>query len=139
MSVQTTISAATRSADGALLRLALKADAVITGANALAYLAAFAVLDSWLGVPTEALLGVGAFLAVYSALVWKLATRPSMPAPAVAAVIAGNVLWAVDSLIALGLDWFSPTLAGQVVIAVQAVGVAGFAAIQYLALRRVGG
>jgi hypothetical protein len=139
MSVQTTISAATRSADGALLRLALKADAVITGANAFAYLAAFAVLDSLLGVPTAALLGVGAFLAVYSVLVWTLATRPSMPAPAVAAVIAGNVLWAVDSLIALGLDWFSPTLAGQVVIAVQAVGVAGFAAIQYLGLRRQGG
>jgi hypothetical protein len=139
MSVQTTISAATRSADGALLRLALKADAVITGANALAYLAAFAVLDSWLGVPTAALLGVGAFLAVYSGLVWRLATRPSMPTPAVAAVIAGNALWAVDSLIVLALDTFSPTLAGQVVIAVQAVGVAGFAAIQYLGLRRQGG
>jgi hypothetical protein len=139
MSVQTTISAATRSADGALLRLALKADAVITGANALAYLAAFAVLDSWLGVPTAALLGVGAFLAIYSGLVWRLATRPSMPTPAVAAVIAGNALWAVDSLIVLALDAFSPTLAGQVVIAVQAVGVAGFAAIQYLGLRRQGG
>jgi Na+/proline symporter len=134
MSVQTTLSPTT--ADGALLRFALKADAVITGINALAYLAAFAVLDSWLGVPTAALLGVGAFLAVYAGLVWRLATRASMPAPAVAAVIAGNVLWAVDSLIALGLDWFSPTIAGQVVIAVQAVGVAGFAAIQYVGLRR---
>jgi hypothetical protein len=109
---------------------------VITGINALAYLAAFAVLDSLLGVPTAALIGVGAFLAVYAALVGRLATRPAVPVPAVAAVIAGNVLWAVDSLIALGLDWFSPTLGGQIVIAVQAVGVAGFAAIQYLGLRR---
>jgi hypothetical protein len=138
MSDQTTLSSAT-AADGALLRFALKADAAITGVNALAYLAAFAVLESWLGVPTAVLIGAGAFLAVYAGLVWRLATRPSMPVPAVAAVIATNVLWAVDSLIALGLDWFSPTLAGQVVIAVQAVGVAGFAALQYLGLRRRGG
>jgi hypothetical protein len=138
MSVQTTLSPAT-AADGALLRFALKADALVTGINAFVYLAAFAVLESWLGVPTALLIGVGAFLAVYAALVWRLATRPAMPAPAVAVVIAGNVLWAVDSLIALGLDWFSPTLAGQVVIAVQAVGVAGFAAIQYLGLRRQAG
>jgi hypothetical protein len=138
MSVQTTIATPT-TAGGGLLRFALKADAVITGLNALAYLAAFAVLESLLGVPTAALLGVGAFLAVYAALVWRLATRPTMPGPAIAAVIAFNVLWAVDSLIALGLDWFSPTLGGQIVIAVQAVGVAGFAAIQYLGLRRQAG
>jgi hypothetical protein len=138
MSDQTTLSNAT-AADGALLRFALKADAAITGVNALAYLAAFAVLESWLGVPTAVLIGAGAFLAVYAGLVWRLATRPSMPVSAVAAVIATNVLWAVDSLIALGLDWFSPTLAGQVVIAVQAVGVAGFAALQYLGLRRRAG
>ena len=43
---------------------------------------------------------------------------------------------AVDSFVALALDWFSPTLVGQVVIAVQAVGVAAFAALQYVGMRR---
>jgi hypothetical protein len=128
--------ASTRTATGSLLRFALTADAAVTGANALAYLAGATLLDAWLGVSTGMLLGVGAFLAVYAALVLRLATRPAMPRAAVAAVIAANALWAVDSLIALGFDWFSPTTAGQIVIAVQAVGVAALAALQYEGLRR---
>ena len=59
-----------------------------------------------------------------------------MPRAAVVTVIAANALWAVDSLLALALDWHEPTVAGQVVIAVQAVGCAAFAALQYLGLRR---
>ena len=57
-----------------------------------------------------------------------------MPRAAVVAVIAANALWVVDSLIALALDWFTPTTAGQVLIALQAVGVAGLAALQYVGL-----
>jgi hypothetical protein len=136
MTAQTITSATT--VDSPLLRFALKADAVVTGANAAVYAAAAPLLDSWLGVPTGVLLAIGAFLAVYAGLVYRLATRPAMPRGAVAAVIAANVVWAVDSVIALGLDWFSPTLAGQVVIAVQAAGVATFAALQYAGLRRAG-
>ena len=122
-------------AEGRLLRFALKLDAAVTGANALAYLAAFALLDGLLGIDAGVLVAVGAFLAVYAALVYRLATSATMPHAAVVGVIAANALWAVDSLIALGLDWFTPTTLGQVVIAVQAVGVAAFAALQYLGLR----
>jgi hypothetical protein len=134
MTAQTITSSPT--VDSPLLRLALKADAVVTGANAAVYVAAAPVLDSVLGIPAGVLLAVGAFLAVFAGLVFRLATRQAMPRAAVAAVIAANVVWAVDSLIALGLDLFSPTLAGQVVIAVQAVGVGAFAALQYAGLRR---
>jgi len=116
-----------------MLRFALKADAAVTGANAVAYLAGAPILADWLGLPTGVLLAVGAFLAVYAALVYRLATRPTMPKAAVAAVVAANVLWAADSLLALALDWFSPTVAGQIVIAVQAVGVAAFAVVQRVA------
>ena len=59
-----------------------------------------------------------------------------MPRAAVAGVIAANALWVVDSVIALAVDAWSPTVAGQVVIAVQALGVAGLATLQYLGLRR---
>jgi hypothetical protein len=123
-------------ATGKLLRFALTADAVLTGASAVLYMAAAPLLDDWLGLPAGLLVGVGAVLAVYAAFVYRLATRPAMPRAAVAAVIAANALWVVDSLIALGLDWFTPTTAGQVVIAVQAVGVAALAALQYEGLRR---
>ena len=53
-----------------------------------------------------------------------------------AAVITGNVMWALDSALLLEADWFSPTTAGQVVIALQAAGVAGLAALQYAGLCR---
>ena len=117
-----------------MLRFALKADAGVTGANAVAYLAGAPLLSGWLGIPTGVLLAVGAFLAVYAALVYRLATRAVMPRAAVTAVVAANALWAIDSLLLLALDWFSPTLAGQIVIAVQAVGVAAFAVIQAAAM-----
>jgi hypothetical protein len=125
-----------RHATGGLLRFALTLDGVATGANGVLYLAGAPLLDGWLGLPTEMLVAVGAFLIVYAALVLRLATRPEMPRVAVAAVIAANALWAIDSLIALALDWFTPTTVGQVLIAVQAVLVAGLAALQYVGLRQ---
>ncbi len=125
-----------RHATGGLLRFALTLDGVATGANGVLYLAGAPLLDGWLGLPTEMLMAVGAFLIAYAALVLRLATRPAMPRVAVVAVIAANVLWAVDSLIALALDWFTPTPVGQVLIAVQAVLVAGLAALQYLGLKQ---
>ncbi len=54
-------------------------------------------------------------------------------------MIAADVAWVAMSLGCLALDAFSPTTAGQVITAVQAVGVAGFAALQYVALRRQAG
>lgn len=123
-----------REAGGGLLKFALTLDGVVTGANGIALLAGAALLDEWLGLPASLLVAVGAFLTVYGGLVLELAGRPVKAA--VVAVIAANVVWAADTLLALALDWHDPTLAGQLVIAVQAVGCAGFAALQYLGLRR---
>ena len=117
-----------------LLRLVLVADAAVTGANAFAYLAGAVVLDSVLGVPTALLLVLGAFLAVYSGLVLRLAIRPARAG--VLAVVVANLVWAAASLLVLALDTFTPEPAGQVWIALQAVVVAGFAALQYIGLRR---
>jgi hypothetical protein len=123
-----------RQADGGLLRFALLLDGTVTGAMGVAFLAGAPLLDGWLGLPTSLIAAVGAFLAVYGVLVLRLAARPVRGA--VIAVIAANAIWAVDTLIALAVDWHEPTVAGQLVIAVQAVGCAGFAALQYLGLRR---
>jgi len=119
-----------------LLRFALAADAAITAANGVAYLAGFALLDGWLGVPGGFIAGVGAFLLLFAAYVGRLATRPQIPRAAATAVIAVNVVWAVDSVLLLIADGFGPTLAGQIVIGVQAAGVLGLAALQYAGLRR---
>jgi hypothetical protein len=133
----TTLIAPIRAAAGAdLLRVALKLDAAVTAVNGFVYLAGFALLDSVLGVPQALLIGVGAFLLVYAAFVRRLASAAQPNRVAVTAVIAANVLWAVDSVILLAVDGFSPTLAGQIVVAIQAAGVAGLAALQYAGLRR---
>jgi hypothetical protein len=125
-----------RDATGGLLRFALTLDGVGTGVNGVVYLAGAPLLDGWLGLPAGMLAAVGTALIVYAGLVLRLATRPAMPRVAVVAVIAANALWVVDSLIALSLDWFTPTTAGQVLIAAQAALVAGLAALQYVGLRR---
>jgi hypothetical protein len=119
-----------------LLRLVLKLDAAVTGANGVAYLLAAGPLADWLGVPDELLRSAGAFLVAYAAAVYLLATRPRMPRAAVLAVIVVNAGWALDSGLLLAVDGFSPSLAGQIAIAVQALGVAAFAALQYAGLRR---
>lgn len=122
--------------DAGLLRFALRLDATVSAANGIAYLALFWLLDGWLGVPGSFLVAVGAFFVAFAAFVGRLSTQASPHRGTVIAVIAGNALWVLDSALLLAADWFTPTTAGQVVIALQAVGVAGLAALQYLGLRR---
>jgi hypothetical protein len=128
--------ASTHQADAGLLRFALTADAVVTGANAVAYLAGAVVLDSFLGVPSGVLIALGAFLAAFAALVLRVATRPSIPRNAVVAIIDANIVWAAASVLLLALDTFTPTTVGQVWIALQAAAVGGFAVLQYVGLRQ---
>ena len=123
-------------ADAGLLRFALRLDAAVSAANGVAYLALFWLLDGWLGVPGGFLAAVGAFLVAFAAFLGRLGAQASPHRGAVIAVITANVLWALDSALLLAADWFSPTAAGQVVIALQALGVVALAGLQYAGLRR---
>ncbi|WP_395571322.1 hypothetical protein [Streptomyces sp. BK79] len=118
-----------------MLRRFLALDAVVTGTNAVAYLALSGPLGRFLGVDSGLLLGLGAFLAVYAGCVALLAARPEPPALAVRAVVEANLAWSAVSLAALGL-WLTPTTAGAVWTVLQALTVAGFALLQYAALRQ---
>jgi hypothetical protein len=117
-----------------MLRRFLALDAVVTGANALAYLALPGPLGRFLGVGSTLLLALGAFLAAYAAGVGLLAARRQPPALGVRAVVEANLAWTAVSLLALAL-WLSPSTAGAVWTVLQALTVAGFAALQYIALR----
>lgn len=117
-----------------MLRRFLALDAVVTGANAVAYLAASGPLGRLLGVRPGLLLILGAFLAVYAAGVALTAGRHRPPAPAVRVVVEMNLAWALLSFLALGL-WLTPTTAGTVWGVVQALTVAAFAGLQHAALR----
>ncbi|GGN87604.1 hypothetical protein GCM10011579_080560 [Streptomyces albiflavescens] len=118
----------------AALRRFLVLDALVTGANAVAYLAVSGPLGRLLGVGSGLLLELGLVLAVYAAGVGLLASRREPRAWAVRTVIETNLAWTVLSFVALAL-WLSPSTAGVVWVPLQALTVAGFAALQYGALR----
>ncbi|MEW2074467.1 hypothetical protein ACFZAG_07530 [Streptomyces sp. NPDC012403] len=117
-----------------MLRRFLALDAVVTGANAVAYLTLSGPLGRFLGAGSGLLLGLGAFLAVYAAGVGLLAARPHPPAPGVRIVVEANLAWTAVSLAALAL-WLTPTTAGAVWTVLQALTVAGFALLQHRALK----
>jgi hypothetical protein len=119
-----------------LLRLALKLDAIVTGANGAAYLIAAGPLGDLLGLSPALLRGTGGFLLAFAAAVWLTATRPSIPRPAVYAIVAANAVWAADSIVAAIAGWGTPETVGTVWIVLQAIVVAGFAELQLTGLRR---
>ena len=120
----------------AILRLVLRLDALVTGANGAVYLAAASVIDSSLGLSSTLLRPTGGFLLVFGAGVWYLSTGATISKPAVRALVAANAGWAAASLLVVATGTFSPTTAGSVWIAFQAAAVALFATVQVLALRR---
>ncbi|MFD6081389.1 hypothetical protein ACFWG5_38110 [Streptomyces hydrogenans] len=120
-----------------MVRRFLALDAVVTGANGLAYALASGPLGELLGVDSALLLGLGLFLTAFAAGVGWLASRPQPPALAVKLVVDANLLWAVLSLVALAA-WLDPTTAGLVWTPMQAGTVAGFAFLQWSALRAAG-
>ncbi|CAL9388045.1 hypothetical protein [Streptomyces pilosus] len=117
-----------------MLRRFLALDAAVTGANALAYLTLSGPLGRLFGAGSGLLLGLGAFLAVYTAGVALLAARPHPPTTGVRIVVEANLAWTAVSLAALAL-WLTPTAAGAVWTVLQALTVAGFAVLQHMALR----
>ncbi|WP_328874898.1 hypothetical protein OHT76_35210 [Streptomyces sp. NBC_00287] len=118
----------------AVLRRFLALDAVVTGANALAYLAASGPLGRLFGVDSTLLLELGVFLAVYAGGVGWLASRARPATFPVRVVIEANFAWAALSLLALAV-WLSPTATGAVWTVMQALTVAAFAALQHIALK----
>ncbi len=113
-----------------LLRLVLKLDAVVTGANGVAYLAAAGPLEDLFGVDAALQRPIGAFLVMFAAGVWLVATRPAISRGAVMAIAGANALWAVASLAFAIAGVSSPTTVGTVWIVLQALVVGGFASLQ---------
>ena len=119
-----------------MLRTVLRLDAVVTGANAVAYLVLAGPLSDLFGMPASALRAIGAFLAVFAIGVWAVAARAETSRPAAATVAVANLAWAAGSVGALIADAWSPETVGAVWIALQAAVVALFGDLQLLGLRR---
>lgn len=117
-----------------MVRRFLALDAVVTGANGLAYLFAPDALGDLLGMSSALLFELGLFLTAFAAGVGWLASRRQPPALGVKFVVDANLLWALGSILAL-VGWLDPNTAGMLWIPMQAGTVAGFAALQWAALR----
>ncbi|MFG2616149.1 hypothetical protein ACGFXC_00850 [Streptomyces sp. NPDC048507] len=137
MSATLCATLARTSAPQAALRRFLALDAVVTAGNGLAYALFAGPLGRLLGVDRPVLFVLGLALTGYGAGVGLLAARRRPPVPLVRCVIGANCAWPVLSLLA-PLLWLSPTVAGAVWIPAQALVVAAFALLQWLALRPAG-
>lgn len=102
--------------------------------------AAFAFDAGWLAGPlglSPALMQpVGLFLVGYAALLAWLASRPALPRAVVWSLVGFNLLWAVESIALVALDWAQPTTLGLAVVIGQALAAAIVAHLQYLSMKR---
>lgn len=119
-----------------LLRVSLRLDAVVTGANGLAYLVLAQPLERLLGLDATIGLAIGAFLTAYGIAVALVGRPATINRTAVSAVAIGNLTWVLASLVAVVTGALSLTTVGSVWAVLQAITVGGFAALQYLGLRR---
>lgn len=124
------------SRSSSFLRQVLWIDAVVSGATGLAMFLFAAPLEAMFGVPATLLRYAGLSLVPFVGVLAYLATRDTLPRPAVWAVIACNAAWAIDSVLLLFTGWVDPTVLGYAFIVGQAVIVAGFAEMQYVGLQR---
>jgi len=118
------------------LRIALAADATASGAMGLALAVAPGAIGTITHLPPALLSGAGLFLLAYAALLGWLASRPALPRPMLWLLVAGNLVWAIESAALPLLGFVAPNGWGIAFLAVQAVAVAGFAELYIIALRR---
>ena len=119
-----------------LLRKALLADAVLSGLTGLLLASAATPLAGPLGLPVGLLRWSGIILIPFAACVAGLRMQQRLQRPFVFAVVACNVLWAVDSVLLLLTGWIEPTVLGEVFVIGQAVAVAVLAELEFVGLRR---
>jgi|SRR5882672_7545746 len=118
------------------LRSALALDAIASGVMGVALSAVPVLLANLLALPEMLLRYTGIFLIVYALFVAWMATRERPIGALVWAIIIGNAIWVIDSLLLLASGWVTPTALGYVFVIVQAVAVGVFAELQFIGVRK---
>lgn len=118
------------------LRRVLWLDAATGAATGALQLLLTGLLASLLGLPETLLVVSGWAILGYVAGISFIATRQFVPTSLVWVLIGANLLWVAGCLALLLGDLVTPTLAGQVFIAVQAVAVGLLAEMQWVGLRK---
>lgn len=118
------------------LRTVIAVDAAVCGLGGAALALDAGLFAPIAGMPASVLQPLGFFLIGYAAVLAWLASRAELPRTVVWTLVAFNLAWAVESLMAPPLGWARPTGVGLALIIVQAIGALIVAGLQFLALRR---
>lgn len=117
------------------LRRVLGLDAVASGATGLLLAFGSGPLADLLKLDPGLTRPAGLFLVGWALAVAALAFQTRPARPLVMAVIAINVLWAIESVLTLALGWLEPNALGVAFVIAQTAAVAGFAGLQLFALK----
>ena len=112
------------------LRTILTLDAIASGAMGLLLLLGATFLDGLFDLPVNFLRVTGAILLPWAGALIIAASRQPVSRAAVRAIAAVNLAWVAGSLVLLASGWVDPSTLGIAFVIVQAIAVAGFAAIQ---------
>ena len=123
-------------APSTFLRRALLLDAASCAALGLLLAVCAAPLGWWFHLPLPLLREAGLVLLAFAAFLAWACTRPLLPRLLVLAIVAGNALWALDSVLLLLPGWIAPNGLGASFILVQAIATALIAELEYVGLRR---
>jgi hypothetical protein len=118
-----------------MLRLSLAGDAVMSAAAGLLMIGGAGFLSRFLDLPQALLADAGMALIPYVIFLGIIARRAALSPALVWAVIGGNTLWSLASVLLLIMGLVSPNAFGYAFVIIQAIAVLGFAEFQYLALR----
>ncbi len=118
-----------------LLRLAMRADAAISGLVGLAGIPLAGRLAEVSGTTKAFEYGMGVFLVAYGAVVFGLATRPSVRRAGMGVIVA-NVLYTAAAVVFVLADVFPLTSTGVVLNLAAGAGTLVFAEVQYQGWRR---
>ncbi|WP_135212552.1 hypothetical protein [Vitreimonas flagellata] len=117
-----------------LIRRALLADAILSGAAGIVMIVGGAALAPLLNLPAELLVGAGVFFIPWTlALLW-IARATQLPRTGAQAVIALNVAWVLASIGVLFV--LTPSPFGAAFVIAQAIAVGVLAELQYIGLKR---
>ncbi len=119
-----------------LLRFALRADATASGLMGIAGIPLAGWLAEISGTPVAFEYAVSAFFIAFAVGVFALAARPSVKQTGIV-IAAGNVLYAVASVVFVLADVFPLTTVGVVLTLATGVYTLVMAELQYQGVRRI--
>ncbi|GAT08228.1 hypothetical protein H7I77_04240 [Mycolicibacterium novocastrense] len=120
----------------ALLRFAMRADAILTGLAGIAALPLAGWLADTSGTTITFEYGMAAFFIAYGLAVLGLAALPSLKTAGMAVIVA-NVLYAVAAVVLVISNVFPLTTIGVVLTLATGVYTLAFAELQYQGWRRI--